>query len=93
VDIELLERKISADFIKNNLNRKMRNRPKNSPWISSLRGIDPKGLKWEHERAQKHRFRLNLRVFTGVYGIWTDHACVDNYGWITYHIGYRFERD
>jgi hypothetical protein len=57
-----VSRKVSADFMNNNLNRKMRYRGKNSPWISSLRGIDPTGWKCEYEGAQKHWFRLNLRI-------------------------------
>ena len=42
------------------LNGKMRLGAKNSPWISSLRGIDPKSQKCEYE-VQRHWFRLNLR--------------------------------
>jgi hypothetical protein len=42
---ELLKINSAEDFMNNNLNEKMRYRGKNSPWISSLRGIDPKGRK------------------------------------------------
>ena len=44
-------RKESADFMNNNLNEKMRYMGKNSPWISSLRGIDATDWKCEYEGA------------------------------------------
>jgi hypothetical protein len=47
----LLGINLAADFMNNNLNRKMRNEGKNSPWISSLRGIDPKSLKCQYGGA------------------------------------------
>lgn len=46
----------------------MRYSDKNSPWISSLRGIDQAGRKWEYEEAQKHWFRFICVLFTGAYG-------------------------
>jgi dolichyl-phosphate-mannose--protein O-mannosyl transferase len=65
----ILHRDLATDFMNNDLNKKMRYTPQNSPWISSLRGIDVCGWKCEYEVHEWTGLCQICVLFTGVYGI------------------------